>query len=89
MLNLQVLDKLEKAEMFYNAIKRVRGWVTAKDISRRVGCDRNTARDYLDYLHKHKLLDKKRLGNYKIYFPKDLNSKLNIRKYLEEQENLR
>ena len=80
------LDDLDKKEIIYNAIGRyiIRG-ATAYEIARKSGCSPDTARKYLNWLTKIKLVKMWKIGRYKVYAPNKTEKNQNIRLYIEKK----
>lgn len=80
-----ILDDLDKKEIIYNTIKRHKLGDTAYGIARKSGCSPETARRYLKWFVTKGMVLMRVIGRYKIYVPKGLKKKTDIRLYIEKK----
>jgi len=80
----RILDRIDKLEIAFKALRLFDSGATAYDIARKIGCSPETARGYLNYLMGKKLIKKWKVGHYKLYAPKKLRKGFQVRLFLEK-----
>lgn len=84
----QILDDLAKKEEILTKVRSLKRAFTAGEIAKKAGCAHYCAKKVLEYFASKGTLYKMKIGYYTIYFTKDLKRYLNLKKYVEELENV-
>lgn len=81
----KIIDKIDRIEIIYNALKNFDSGVNAYVLARKVGCNPETIYKYLNILTNRSVVKRWKVGTKNKFYAVKKIENFNIRKYLEEE----